>query len=243
MAFLSASSSRLIVDAYPISRLVTSWQASTTTATYERTSIEDTAQAYILGQDTSTLSMTTMLDADTTAGGAWDVLTSRFADRTLRPVTFTEEGFTAGNACWLADAWQLSASFSASVTAAVDVPLEFGCSGDTVRGVVLQQATVTATGNSAVVDLGAAGSNGGIAHLHVTAASGTSPQLDVVIEHSTSGSGSWATLATFTADVAAPSSERVVVAAGTTVRRYLRVASTVDGTDPSFDITVAFARS
>ena len=62
----------------------------------------------------------------------------------------------------------------------------------------------------------------------------------VTIEHSVDGVSSWATLVTF-ATVTGVTSERVAVAAGTTVRRFLRVVDTLTGT-PIYTRSVSFAR-
>lgn len=243
MAFLSANQSRLIVDAFPISRVVRDWTASMSTSTIERTSIVDTAQVFIPNIDSATLSITTMVDGDTASDGYWAQISGRFAGKANRPVTFTESGFTAGNPAWLADAFQMSASFGSTPTAGVDSSLEFQCTGDVLAGTVLLSGSVTSTSSTAAFDGGAQSTNGAIAHLHVTSVAGTSsPSVAVKIEHSTSGTGSWAELAAFTAATSS-SSERIAVPVGTTIRRYVRVTSTVTGTDPAFDVTVAFARS
>jgi hypothetical protein len=75
--------------------------------------------------------------------------------------------------------------------------------------------------------------------MHVTAFSGLTNNI-VTIEHSVDGATSWNTLVTF-ATYTGITSERVVVAAGTTVRRYLRVVDNVTGAG-STTRAVAFAR-
>lgn len=87
----------------------------------------------------------------------------------------------------------------------------------------------TVDGNGTSVDRGALGAtaNGGVAALHVTAFSGlTSAALK--IQHSTDNS-SWSDLVSFTS-VTAVTSERKLIAAGTTVNRYVRAVTDVTGT-------------
>jgi hypothetical protein len=109
--------------------------------------------------------------------------------------------------------------------------------GGTLTDVVL----VTATGNGDAVDFSIARAYGWTAHLHVISALGTTPTLDVVIEHSDDGSTGWSTLGTF-AQVTAASSQRLVSASNTTaVKRYVRAKRTVAGTGAEFIYAVSFA--
>lgn len=99
---------------------------------------------------------------------------------------------------------------------------------------------VTGTGNGTSVDHGAATTNGGVGVLHVPAIAGAAPSVTIRIEHSTNGS-TWATLLTFTAATAA-TKQRIEVAAGTTVNRFLREVHTFGGTTSSITFNSAFAR-
>lgn len=93
----------------------------------------------------------------------------------------------------------------------------------------------------AAVDNAAATTNGGVGVVHVTAIAGGAPNILYVIQHSTDGS-TWVDLIHFTAVTAANQSLRSEVAAGTTIRRYLRVLVTEGGTTSSVVGVVAFAR-
>jgi hypothetical protein len=107
-----------------------------------------------------------------------------------------------------------------SVSIQPDGPVDWG-------QVVALETAITIDGNGTAVDGAAASANGGVAHIHSTAFSGLTNNV-VTIEHSVDGVSSWATLVTF-ATITAVGSERVVVAPGTTVRRYLRVVDNVTG--------------
>ena len=86
------------------------------------------------------------------------------------------------------------------------------------------------------VDWAASTAQGGWGIIHCTAFDATS--LDVDIEDSPDDSV-WATLGSFT-QLTAVGSERIEVAAGTTVDRYIRASWTLVGTSATF--AVAFAR-
>lgn len=109
------------------------------------------------------------------------------------------------------------------------------------HGVSLHDLTAeTGTGNGTSVDNAAATTNGGVGVLHVPAIAGGAPSVVVRIEHSANGS-TWATLLTFAAATAA-TKQRIEVAAGTTVNRFLREVHTFGGTTTSITFNSAFAR-
>lgn len=109
------------------------------------------------------------------------------------------------------------------------------------HGVSLHDLTAeTGTGNGTSTDNGAATTNGGVGVLHVSAIAGAAPSVVVKIQHSTNNS-TWADLLSFSAATAA-TKERVEVAAGTTVNRWLREVHTFGGTTSSITFNSAFAR-
>lgn len=98
-------------------------------------------------------------------------------------------------------------------------------------GVVLDPGTsrsVTFSGTS-VNDVAAATTNGGKAYLHVLAKDAEAGTYALIIEHSTDGN-SWATLGTFTLTGSALDAEQLVIAAGTTVNKWLRFSGAKTGT-------------
>lgn len=95
----------------------------------------------------------------------------------------------------------------------------------------------TITGNYSSVDELAATTAGGVGHLHVTAFTGTT--VTIKIQHSTDNSV-WADLITFTA-VTAATSQRIELAAGTSVNRYVRAIISA-GTFSSVTFNANFAR-
>jgi hypothetical protein len=101
-------------------------------------------------------------------------------------------------------------------------------------------AAETGTGNSASVDYGTPTTNGGVGVLHVPAIAGGAPSVVVKIQHSANNS-TFADLLTFTT-VTGPTKQRIEVAAGTTINRWLREVHTFGGTTTSITHNVAFAR-
>lgn len=243
MAFISSQKSRLLVGKVNVSCITRGFDAANQRATHDRTSLCDDSYVFIPGNKSGTVSVSAMFDNAAASGSYWAEIVANHAGDAAVPVTVAQAGSTATSPVWMVDAHQVNFGISSEVDGAVDTTFEFETTGDTKYGVILDDdtAAVTATGNSAVFDGAAGSSNGGIAHLHVTVVSGTTPTNDVIIEHSTNGSTGWTTLATFAQVTGSTATERVVVAG--TVNRYLRVGHTVGGTDPSYTLTVAFARS
>lgn len=240
MAFQSAQKARALVGTLNLSGYAKSVSVTWNQDALDVTTLADTAKAFIVGQDTATAAISLLYDTDTTAGGEYDFIQGTWKTTQPQPLTYAPAGLTTGSPALLMSAIETTAggSVSASDVAMMDVAAQID--GATDMGTVVEDLTaVTIDGNGTARDGTAASANGGVAHLHVTAFSGLTSDV-ITIEHSVDGSTSWATLVTF-ATVSAITSERVVVAAGTTVRRYLRVVDNVTGTG-SCTRSVSFAR-
>lgn len=99
---------------------------------------------------------------------------------------------------------------------------------------LVASAARTATGNSgAIYGLGPASSLR--VQLDVTAASGTTPTLDVIVQDTLDGTN-WNTVGTFAQKVAAG---REVINITTPFADAIRISWTVAGTTPSFTFAVA----
>ncbi len=208
-----------------------------TTVMLDRTSLVDPAYVFQPGQDNSTFDLELMLDVDSSAGGQWSVGSTWKSTPT--PFSFMPSVLTAGSEAWLATANLTGFNGTAKHDQLVMLAVSTQNDGPMDPGVVIEDLnTISADTNGASVDNGAATSNGGVWHIHVTAFSGLTSD-SIILEHSTDNS-TWATLDTSTL-VTAIGSERRVVAAGTTVRRHLRVRDDVTGTG-SISRQVSFAR-
>lgn len=91
-----------------------------------------------------------------------------------------------------------------------------------IFGVVLKEdSQITVTTNGTAVNNGAATTAGGVAYLHVTLAGGT---YAFVVQDSADGSTGWSTIATFTANGMAITSETQAISG--TIRQYTRYVGT-----------------
>lgn len=106
-------------------------------------------------------------------------------------------------------------------------------------GVLLADATITASGQQSSVNNTAGSSAGGAGYFHILGLS-TGDTITAIIQHSTNDS-SWSTLLTFTLDGSAIGAQRVTVSG--TVNQYVRLSYTVTGSGVSFPIAAAFVRN
>lgn len=238
MAFVNAQKSRLVVGQTSLSGYTRQFDVDTETTMLDVTTLSDTAKAFTPGQTMSGFSIGVILDTDTTSNGLWDRLTSWKSATSPVAVSLAPEGFTALAPVFLLGAWSAEFASTSSASGTVDGSVTGQPDGPADAGVSLEDFTaVTATGNGTARDLTAQSTNGGVAHLHVSAFSGLTSN-DVTIQDSADGSSGWATIATFT-QVTGVTSQRLAITG--TVKRYLRVVDTVVGTG-STTRQVSFAR-
>lgn len=195
----------------------------------------DGSKSFIIGQNTSTLSIDGLADTDATVGQQFDQV-STWTD--AQPVTYAPRGLTLGSELRMHNAWRTSLELSANVTSPVGFKLNGQTDGITDWGVSLHDLTAeTTTANGTGYDQTVVSTTaGGVGHLHVTAFSGFT-NIIVTVQDSADNS-TFATIGTF-ATVTAATQERLVIAG--TVRRYVRASWTKTGTG-SATFVVGFAR-
>lgn len=239
MPFDQGTDSRYYVGPQRFSVFGKSINVEATCNQLDASSQEDTAIVYVNGQKSGSASIEMMLD--TTYATTSQFTTLNTWTGTPQPITVGFFNVTPlGAATWMLLGNQSDVSFGSSVGDLVMTNVSIQPDGPVDWGqVVAVEAAVTVDGNGTAVDGSAASTNGGVAHIHSTAFSGLTNNI-VTIEHSVDGATSWATLATF-ATITGVGSERVVVAPGTAVRRYLRVVDNVTGAG-SHTRFVSFAR-
>lgn len=216
----------------------------------ETTTLCSTIKDYIPGLAEVTIDMEGLFDFDTVSPAntldAW--LDARFG--TVFPMTFAPEGGgDIGDPVYIMNGFLQDYQIENTVDEAASTEMTFRCQSALARGKVLLQDSLpkTATGNqgnapsATTLDNTTATTNGGVAVLQVSAVSGTTPSATYAVQHSVDGT-TWVDLAVFPAQNAV-NGEYMVVAAGTTVNRYLRARWAITGTTPSFSAEIAFKRN
>ena len=228
---------RVLVDQYDISGYLTDVKASKDVEMYDTTTLTATAKGYQPGLKNGKLSMSYLWDQ--AAGASDPVLQAALGSASGQVVSYFPAGYSViGNRVELFSSRLTTFEAGGGVADLVKGSSELMSDGDMDGGVVLSPLTSrTATANYASVDNLAATANGGVGHLHIIAEVGT---VYVVKIQDSADDSSFADLITFTS-IGVVGAERIVLAAGSAVRRYLRaILSTLTGTSVTF--AAAFAR-
>jgi hypothetical protein len=238
VAFFHGKFTRVFVDQYNLSSYFNEATTTREAGLAETTTFGATAKTFLQG----------FVDGVASLAGFWDgaasavdvVLAAALGSATTKVVTISRNAADAvGDMCEIFVAHETAYEITSSIDDASQISAEMQSSGGLDTGVILHaNEAETVDANEASVDNAAATSNGGVATLHITAFSGLTNVI-VTIEHSTDDS-TWVTLVTF-ATATDVTSERVLVAAATTVRRYMRAVTNVTGTG-SVTYVAAFAR-
>lgn len=242
MTFLHGSSARALVNEREVSTKIAGWNVSNSRTMSEVTTAGQTfgqaGAAFVPGLSQGTLTLRGPQDNDPTTGLHKEIADAVGVDNDLL-VTCLPDGVALGKPAlfcladltdWTIDAQVADAvGFSAGTQA--DDGVDFGY-------VLHALAAETVDGNGTAVDRGtslsivtgspvAYSTHGLMAAIHVTAFSGLTSAA-IKIQHSVDNSV-WADLVSFTS-ITAVGRERVKVADGTQVNRYLRVVTDVTGT-------------
>ena len=205
-----------------------------TTAALDTTSFNDEWTSSIGGLKSIDWSGDLMQDFD---ADKVDQLVGLATLGTAQPITLAPAGKTGGAVAYSFNATQLAYTPIESEAGGLAMAKVSGKgTGAAIRGTLMNApgTPINATGNGTARQLGAipAGSKM-YGALHVIAASGTSPTLDVVVQSDDSGAMSSPTSRMVFAQATGITSEWLPLA-GVITDDYWRASITVGGTDPSF---------
>lgn len=238
---VASSKARLLVDQFNVSKYITRVVPAGAQDCYNSTTLEDEFKTYTLGLKSGTLAADGLHHSTDASGTLEAIFASLPQDGVI--TTGFPNGFTVGKAALLLSANVGNFNSDSVVSDLVKTSIQLtNRDGALEPGVSLHELTAeTGTTNGTSVDNGAASSNGGVAHLHVTAIVGAAPSVTFKIQHSSNGS-TWADLGSVFTVVTAATRERLTIAAGTTVNRFLRYVVTFGGTTSSVTFNISFAR-
>jgi hypothetical protein len=196
-------------------------------------------KAYLPGLKDGKISASGMFDGAT--GAIDSVFQQAIGASSVVELSVFPDTDAIGKRGFIAECWETSYNLSSPVADVVQASAEFQASGGVDYAVSLQALSAqTVTGNGTGVDNTTSTTNGGAGMLHVTANTQNSTSI-IVIQHSVDNS-TFTDLVTFTTvPTITTTSEKIVVASGTTVNRYLRAKRTIAGTG-SITYQTSFAR-
>lgn len=248
MATPHGASAALLLDGYSLTGFARSAQAEPTQEILDASTFGLASRAKLPGLKHGTFSAEMFYDT-TTATGSWDIIKGKFGAQTPgvpapATINFGPNGFALGAQIAMLYANTVKAEPKMVFGDLTMAMLTAEAEEDGVDfGVSLHALSVETdvSSDGAAVDNATSSANGGVGALHVTAIAGAAPSVVFKVQHSTDNS-TWVDLITFSAVTAANSTRRTEVAAGTTVRRYLRYSYAFGGTTSSVTFHVSFAR-
>ena len=239
--FAHGKNVHVFLNEFDFSTYFNSVSASTTIDTAETSAFGTSAKTYVLGHRDGTVSLSGMFEA-TESTGTDQYFASALGSATKIKLIVAPEGHSNGAGAILLQADDTSYEVSSAIADIVQASAEFQSTDAVEHGKILSSGSaVTATGNGTGVDNTLATTNGGAGFLSVPVNT-RNGNITVKIQHSADNS-TFADLVTFTVVTSTTkTSERIEVASGTTVNRYLRVNYTVAGSSGSATPVVAFTR-
>jgi hypothetical protein len=231
----------VFLDQYDFSTYFNNVSASTTIDTAETSAFGTSAKSYVVGHRDGTVSLSGMFEA-TESVGTDQFFATALGSATKIKLIVAPEGNSVGAGAIVLVADDTSYEVSSAIADIVQASAEFQSTDAVEHGKILSSGSaISATGNGTGVDNALATTNGGAGFLSVPVNT-RNGNITVKIQHSADDS-TFADLVTFTVvSSTAKTSERVEVASGTTVNRYLRVNYTVAGSTGSATPVVAFTR-
>ena len=224
----------VLLDNTNLSTTLTDLSVSLTADVSETSTFSSSSKSYVSG----------LKDGNATASGYFETTSPDSDAEYLAQLggsgsafSIAPSGYTRGNPTTLGSVIETSYDRSADIAGIVAVAVAFQFDADTFDGKSLvAPAAFTTTSTETSVDFGAAGTNGGGAAIHVTAASGTSPTLDAKIQTS-ADNASFSDYITFSQLTAVGSEFKTNTS---NPARYARAVLTIGGSTPSFTVAISF---
>lgn len=229
----------VLADEFDVSQYLNSISVSNAVETPETTTFGSADRTFIVGHTDGSVSFEGLFEGS--ADGADEIFHTALNDAS-EIMTLTGDGGSVGRRAVLVKTQSTSYEITSPLTEVVAITGEVLADEGLDYGAWLAaQASVSSTLTGTAVDNSSSSANGGVAHLHVTANDRDGTTV-AKVQHSADNS-TWADLVTFTTvGSSTATSERSVVAAGTTVNRYLRALVTPSGSTGSLTVSIAFAR-
>lgn len=236
-----AKSDTILVDGHNVAGALKEFTAQANVEELDATVLSSTYRAYEPGFRTGSLDASGVYDSDpTNLDEIHDILGAAFNAGTAQVVTASLGNYAVG-----VDVIMLN-----GCVVKYDIPIPLGqlimsnASFRATDGVnfgkwLISAVLAAGTTNGTAVDNGAATANGGMLHVHLH--NDDASDVDVKVQHSTTGVGSWVDLTNVDNLSSVHTSGSAVVAKGTAVSRYLRAVVVVTGGD-TFLVSAAFAR-
>lgn len=226
----------VLADEFDVTTYLNSVSTSNSIEVPETTTFGSSDRSFITGHTDGSISFEGLFDG--TADAVDEIFEAALGDGPI--MTVSGDGSALSRRAVLLDTKSTAYEVSSPLTEVVAVSGEAVANGGLDYGVWLAcQSAISTTTTGTANDNSAASSNGGVAHLHVTA--NTRNGTTVAKIQASADNSTFADLVTFTTVATSTvTSERVEVTGS--VARYLRALITPAGSTGSLTVSIAFAR-
>jgi len=241
LSFKHGSNARVYVNGYDLSAYLKNFSISGEAETHDVTTFTATAKSYIAGLKDATLSADGVFDGDTS--GIDEIMQAALGQDASIWTYFPQGEVAVEDAGYGFDAIETSYEVETPVDDVAAISAEAQSKTGLERVLTFHPLGEEATsGNSTSIDNGVSTANGGVAYLQVTGLAGTSPTLDITIQHSDDdgATDAWSAVCTFTQVTSANTAQRITATG--TIKRYVRAVWTLGADTTSATFSVAFGR-
>ena len=236
MAAGNAIYTRLLAGGYLISNQTNSVDIAIQAQDQDVTTFEATGKEFITLPPQSTITLNGYMTFSATDAGTYEKIAFSALDTadTLGIVKSASSTYAGSVGYVMPSALTQNLQMDSPVGGVMTVNGTWKSSDDGLqRGLCVYSGTISATGGTAAIDLGAAGSDGGRAYLFVTTETGTGSGATIDIESSTTEGGTYTSEGEFAFDGVGA----VAVTMTGTVNRWLRLNCTDLGSATSWFVT------
>lgn len=234
MAGIKGINTRILVGGYLLSSQTNSVAVQAANNSVETTPFEATAKEYITLPPDANIDLNGYMTFDTATDATFEKrLHTSLTTADTVGVIFYSTAVAGSPGYVMPSAYTDNMQVQAPAAGVVTVNGSYTSSVGVRRGKCIYSGTVSATGETTSIDIGAAGSVGGYAYLFVTTETGTGADADIDLESSATEAGTYASEGTFTfSGIGA-----VAVTLSGTVNRWLRLNTTDLGSATSWYVT------
>ena len=234
MAGIKGINTRILVGGYLLSSQTNSTNMQAANNNVDTTPFEATAKEYVTLPPDANIDLGGYLTFDTATDATFEKrLHASLTTADTVGLIYYNTAVAGSPAYVMPSAYTDNMQIQAPVAGVVTVNGSYTSAVGVRRGICVFSGTVSATGTTTAIDIGAAGSAGGYAYLFVTTETGTGTNADIDLESSATSGGTYASEGTFTfSGISA-----VAVTLSGTVNRWLRLNTTDLGGATSWYVT------
>lgn len=234
MAGIKGINTRVLVGGYLLSSQTNSASVQTTGNSVDTTPFEALAKEYVTLAPDANIDVNGYVHFDTANGATYEKrLHASLTTPDTVGIVFYNTTLAGAPGYVMPSAYTDNMQIQSPVAGVVTINGSYTSEVGLRRGVCIHAGTISATGTTTAVNLGATGSAGGYAYLFVTTETGTGASADIDIESAATQGGTYSSEGTFTFSGIGV----VAVALSGTVNQWLRLNCTDLGGATSWYVT------